>query len=1021
MNIQLLEYENEHAKAVAKMWNESAESWGGFGSLITEESTISAEENSSHLDLVLAKEGEEVVGYCKLSIDHYDEGALYINLLNVRPDYHGKSIGKMLLLDAIDKTINRGWRRLDLFTWSGNTKAVPLYKKCGFFWEKRENTTHLINLIPDVLKCELVSDFFKTADWYKDSTREIKQEPDSRIVNEFDLWNYEWEKDGKKLNMEYSRRGRGLRRIENDDFEIEVVVENMKLIFGDTYKVKYLFRNKTNQPMKINIDGCDDKNIHFDFKADFKLVNTKEIETTFFVNKIEKKQDEEKTHPVVKSIISVNDKKATFMTGIEPVFPLTINFDSERMVNKLNVATDCYIDVENQFKEKATFSFEIPNTEAFKLSQNFFEVELESGQRTSIKSSFTLEEATMYSRLIKINVQREGKSDFSFENNLNLVCQADYGKLHGECDEKHIMANGEMRVELIKENNDVVITQFRAGNFYEIVAPKLGKPFSQEFEKKEASRVAFEAKNDWIQMIAYYESEENQGIDFKRNYKLHSNGLVKRWFEVTNNGQEDKALCISESMYLDADNMIVPYKGKFITMENETSDDPELLEGSKLTENWLYTSTRDYSYGFIWPKEYDIKIAEYAFISEYDLGLLKKGESFTTKALTVGANSYKDWHELREHANGKILEREELVSSSEMIINNGNPFVTGDFTLKYEDHKNIKTVGKVSLKINDEIIEKSLSDDPCDNTCELNAVLKDQQAILDVSYSFEVDSLFQKRFVCKKSDGQVGNHVVREADLEVYRVDNGLIEFACAPDFSASIFSLKHGGKEWLKTAFPKARPFSWWNSWFGGINWRPMDLNIETMLEEENSCEFLKKEDVFGNEWQGLSIQTEIKANKKHKGVMWKQYYLTLPGVPILVHFVEYKNTSQLYTKRKLMLNQTFLAMPEKLGASHMLFTGKNQCRQTVSTSNHARNYKCDYNCTYRVDGHDSWLRFYSNQETAERGFFSGPEKFGVWGFERINSEANQSVIAKPTFMIFTKDELEDEWLRDLNNIKFI
>ena len=67
---------------------------------------------------------------------------------------------------------------MDLHTWPGNTKAVPLYKKC-----------------------ELVEEFFKTLDWYKDSIREIQIKPGRRIKNKFDLWNYTWKKDNKNLKI----------------------------------------------------------------------------------------------------------------------------------------------------------------------------------------------------------------------------------------------------------------------------------------------------------------------------------------------------------------------------------------------------------------------------------------------------------------------------------------------------------------------------------------------------------------------------------------------------------------------------------------------------------------------------------------------------------------------------------------------------------------------------------------------------------------------------------------------------
>ncbi|MFD0960511.1 hypothetical protein [Paenibacillus chungangensis] len=58
-----------------------------------------------------------------------------------------------------------GWPRLDLFTWAGNTKAVPLYKKCGFFWEKKDDSVHLMNFIPTVLQTEALLPSLERLDW----------------------------------------------------------------------------------------------------------------------------------------------------------------------------------------------------------------------------------------------------------------------------------------------------------------------------------------------------------------------------------------------------------------------------------------------------------------------------------------------------------------------------------------------------------------------------------------------------------------------------------------------------------------------------------------------------------------------------------------------------------------------------------------------------------------------------------------------------------------------------------------
>lgn len=204
-NIQIVTYEPRFAASIAEMWNASHESWGGDNTVQTEQMILKEHHNHTHIDIFLAVVAEEVVGYCSFSHYKEDTGALYIPLLNVRPDYHGHKIGKRLVLRAVEETLQRGWPRLDLYTWPGNIKAVPTYKKAGFFWERRDDTTHLINLIPSVLQTPAVQSYFEHMDWYTDSTRDIITEPDGRQEYGFDYFTYQWSKDDLHLKMEYER------------------------------------------------------------------------------------------------------------------------------------------------------------------------------------------------------------------------------------------------------------------------------------------------------------------------------------------------------------------------------------------------------------------------------------------------------------------------------------------------------------------------------------------------------------------------------------------------------------------------------------------------------------------------------------------------------------------------------------------------------------------------------------------------------------------------------------------------
>ncbi|MBP8705741.1 MAG: GNAT family N-acetyltransferase, partial [Candidatus Cloacimonas sp.] len=147
--ITIVEYHPSYAKAIAEMWNNSSEGWNGRVFNSTEEKVLQQESGTQYLNLYLAVENEKVIGYAKLTRYVEEKGVAYIEMLSVLPSYHGKGIGKELVQKCVLRAAELGYERIDLFTWSANLKAVPLYKKCGFFWERMETqVTHLMNFLP---------------------------------------------------------------------------------------------------------------------------------------------------------------------------------------------------------------------------------------------------------------------------------------------------------------------------------------------------------------------------------------------------------------------------------------------------------------------------------------------------------------------------------------------------------------------------------------------------------------------------------------------------------------------------------------------------------------------------------------------------------------------------------------------------------------------------------------------------------------------------------------------------------
>ena len=188
---RIVDYTPDYAEAVAEMWRHSRDGWNGQVLYESGEAVQRSEASSAHLNLWLALEGEKVVGYCKLS-KFSKEPALYLDYLNVRDDYHGEKIGKMFVLKCVEETINRGFPRLDLYTWGGNLAAIPLYKKCGFVWQKAERSTHCLNFIPAVVKNPLLQKYMENIDWYDDNARAIETVPDDIVDGKFIYFRYLW-------------------------------------------------------------------------------------------------------------------------------------------------------------------------------------------------------------------------------------------------------------------------------------------------------------------------------------------------------------------------------------------------------------------------------------------------------------------------------------------------------------------------------------------------------------------------------------------------------------------------------------------------------------------------------------------------------------------------------------------------------------------------------------------------------------------------------------------------------------
>ncbi len=1028
-NVKIVEYDPSYAKAVADMWNQSSGGWNGLTTYRTTEMVLREHENAFHLNVFLAVKDDEVIGYCSLDKYFKDNGALYVAVLNVRPDFHGKKIGKMLVLASVDKTIELGWPRLDLFTWPGNTKAVPLYKKCGFFWEDRDDITHLMNFIPTVLDTEILKGYFEYAHWYEDSKRHIEIKPDGIKDNKFDYFTYLWEKDGKKLRVEFERTGRGMRLIETDDFLISAVVEDHELVFGRNYRVRYEIENKSGKPLNIEINGINDRNIKFDCSSSINVTGKDLVEGVFCVEEIQEDQNPHMTHPGVAADILINGKKARFKVGVLPAYPSQIKLFVPGEECYRSVKSVCYMEIENKFKEDAVFEIELPQAEGICFEKTKYTIELNGGERDTVEIPYILEDFIYYSASVRVNAILKSGEAVSFDKHISAAFRGRSGLLWGENKEACEIFNGSYSVNLNKLQNNII-----AGRIYGDWAPviwmfpKVGRPYSPELSKRKPDDTICCRDGEDVLLKAVYNLRDLEGLSLISITRLGMGGIVRHHYEITNISSEEteQDIWVSDTFRFNLHNGVIPYTGSFIRTDKTAECAPDKWDSEKVTENWLFTYGINMTCGITWHTDDKIKFDNWAMYFEHNFGRLKAGETKKTNPITAVMDAFGRWQDFRKFALKKTADErpaeEEYLS---LGVNSGNPFVDRDFIINVNDRRTGCLRGKINFTSKNEIFDNKafiISPSEQDSGIEYK-INPGREAESDViTMELDTGAFEVKRktavFFKKPLDVRLKNSI--ESSKKILTADNGKINIKVCPEYSYTVFSMKYNDNEWLDSCFPDYEKKSWWNPWMGGINMFISGMSTASQLKEKRTGSFIELCDCKGNNWKGIKTEIIVEKNEPYKGLKMEFYYLLLPGTSVLCYMTGIRQETGRFLKGAGLESECFINPGGDLSGSWVEFADENgeMTRLKAGLEQH-------------FISSNSTFMFASNSRRERMLLFAGKDKV------KITAGANNKLIMSgssyhtqikkgerlltpPVFIIFNEEYIDACALKELGKLEF-
>lgn len=914
--IRQLDIEQDCQK-LADLFNESESSWpGGFtaGLPITEANAREWMESERTLVTFVAEDGDRLVGYSSLfegtpwPTGQYDSG--YLELLNVHPDYHGRSIGRRLLQATIERSVQQGWVYQTLGTWSANFKSVPAYKKTGHFW-RPDTSVWMQNFIPGALQMPLARRFFDRHDWYSTYVRVLEQRPDDERWEGLKVYRQHWEAEGESLTIWIDREAQGPCAVENGDVLVAAIPSEIEPLQGTSVRMNWRIQNKGSEAIHVHLHAMGADGLKIDHRDAFTVPGGLTVEHVASVQVTDEapRAKPDGTAPAVRSLIMLDHNEVELFSGLRARAPLSVDTHPGTLSLAPGVCTPVALQVHSELETAVSATCHVIPSEGLSIDWTEQAVELDARGHASLPLAVTPAVAgihTLQVRLVPMDPMLKPVNE-----EMTLFSVAAGGVLAQQGKESVRLETDSVRLTIAARLGTMRLTHKDSGLTLLNACPLAGPPYSPSpFDKKHFSlTLASEHGRPVVHMRAEPEHYDDTFMDL--TVALAASGLVT---------VEQQLTCLGDK----------PYEGRLI-MENHWEDSARLYATTPLrmghvraplsnypvdadempamsedyAEPWLAVERDGVASGMAWSAQTErVRHGQWALRLMSAPLSLSRGERSPVARYALWAGRG-DWRAAREallhwagqrarteecrepEARGVVqaaiaarvlaTTRDELetvvtVDSASARVMEGNLILSGAGGLGLEP----SSVPVASLSRGHAIEIPLRLQVPAAPGC-YRADLDLKLRTMASRTSFSVLRL--------GTEGGVSiSEEVREGHA-VHVISNGLSTFAVAPDYGPSVISWMSGGAEQLQSSFPTPSGHAWSYPWYGGIQLR-IYLN-----DDAESCGNLVGEHFdareitcagSGLEWRGVRVSGRPERKELHD-LSVEMDYVTVPQSPLL------------------------------------------------------------------------------------------------------------------------------------------
>jgi ribosomal protein S18 acetylase RimI-like enzyme len=944
--VRIVRFRSEDAEKLAELFNSFDREglWpGGFtkGVPFTGERVLSTFPAGVKNICVLISTCEGVfTGVCSLHPHFEDAEAAYIGVFGVHPDFLGKKHGKALILRALQIAADEGFRRVDLNTWAGNMRAVPLYKKAGMFWVP-ETSVSMQDFVPGIVRFPVAQEFFKGHDWYSSQVRKLDLVPDEFKLEEMDVYPYEFAGGRDHLKVWVDRYGRSIMGIEGtfDDERLRIVcrLQNPNVIAGLENKLILEISNGTKKGMhgSVFLSGFEGLDFTSHPRESFKIDEGRSLKlgAKFIVRPETEIPDLSRKQKTIKTSVILNGELIPFEVGMQVKPLLEFKAFPETMTVTPGTTGNVQINVFNNSKEHFSGNvYVIDENDRLSLGETSVRMNVPSGSHSGFSVGIRIPEDQPTSAIPlqlfakgEINgVGVETRTDTFFVKCLRpggIVSSAE--------------KTGQGRVVVV-ENDDLVAHVQLRGALLNLTYKKgsrghqdvllrggfgVGPPFG--FAKPVDYEYEIVRKPESLELILSGLHPDKPGIKMIRELTFYAGtALVKEQIKIVNMNPDvayDINVRINESSSMtNMFTMVVPLKD---TVEHEmisypASDSDLPTDPDEYKESWVcfQSKAQGFCFGQVWSKEKLFKVRfseQFLFAPEYSLGQVKPGQTVRTSASYYVVDTG-DWQTVRGRWQSLIERKihvEEAVESKPLFniqLLENTLYDTAELKTRLEvvNSRNKEATGKILLFpprgwriVPSEIdVAKVTANSPFQASVSLYPPAEAELGVHSGSIEFNSERQaipfpLDVILLSKTSKHSVSTLQEKDKGKEVIKVSNGLLNFKASAEFAGCLYFLSGEDEvNQLCSNFPHIGTKVILQNYSGGVRALYLgdgfDFQKSKSHQESYETEIVKEE-----RWKGVKFSFESEKQEQLKGVLGSVSYLTLPFSNVVKIRREFKN----------------------------------------------------------------------------------------------------------------------------------